>query len=182
MTLLRDGAEAPDIWTRLIEDDPLAAGEAPLIGDLLAPAALFPALRPRLATGARLGVEGRAEGEDALMIAAAAAGGAALVALVFPSFADGRGFSLARRLRQAGYDGILRAVGPLIPDQCHFAERVGFDELEIPDDMALRTGPDHYAGARRGAVGRYQLGYAQGRADDPVSILAARHAGRLRAV
>ncbi len=182
MTLLREGAEIVDGWTRLSAEDPLLEGDAPLEGDLLIPAAFYPAARARLAPGARLGVEGRAEGEDALLIAAAAARGAALVALVFPSFSDGRGFSVAKRLRQAGYEGTLRAVGPLLPDQCHFAERVGFDELEIPDEMALRTGPEHYAAARRGAAGRYQLGYAEGGADAPVSILSARHAGRLRVV
>lgn len=182
MTLLREGAEVADEWTRIAADDPLWDGDAPLTGDLLIPAAFHPAARARLAPGARLGVEGRAEGEEALLIAAAAARGAEMVALVFPSFSDGRGFSLAKRLRQAGYDGALRAVGPLIPDQCHFAERVGFDELEIPDDMALRTAPEHYAGARRAAAGRYQLGYAEGGADAPVSILTARHAARLRVV
>ncbi|MFT6227089.1 MAG: hypothetical protein ACJARE_001490 [Paracoccaceae bacterium] len=180
MTLLRDGAEVPDGWTRIAAEDPRLDGDTPLTGDLLVPAALYSAAHARLAPGARLGVEGRAEGEEALQIAAAAAHGADMVALVFPSFSDGRGFSLAKRLRQAGYDGILRAVGPLIPDQCHFAESVGFDELEIPDAMALRTGPEHYAGARGAAVGRYQLGYAKGGDDAPVSILAARHADRLR--
>jgi uncharacterized protein (DUF934 family) len=182
MTLLRDGYVVLDGWTRIAADDPLLDGDAPLTGDLLIPAAAYPGAQARLAPGGRLGVEGRAEGEEAVLIAAAAARGADLVALRFPSFSDGRGFSLAKRLRQAGYEGALRAVGPLIPDQCHFAERVGFDELEIPDAMALRTGPEHYAAARRGAVGRYQLGYAEGGADAPVSILTARHAGRLRVV
>lgn len=182
MTLLRNDVEVVDGWTRIAADDPLWDADTPLTGDLLIPAALYPAARARLAPGGRLGVEGRAEGEDALLIAAAAARGADLVALIFPTFADGRGFSLAKRLRQAGYVGVLRAVGPLIPDQCHFAERVGFDELEIPDAMAARTGPEHYASARRGAVGRYQLGYGAGGDDAPVSILSARHADRLRVV
>lgn len=61
-----------------------------------------------------------------------------LIVVDFPSFADGRGFSLARRLRQAGYTGRLRAEGHVIADQYAHARRVGFDEVAIPDDLAAR--------------------------------------------
>lgn len=64
--------------------------------------------------------------------------GAELVRIAFPGFADGRGFTLARRLRALGYTGRLRAKGPLIADQYAMARRVGFDEVEIPDEMAER--------------------------------------------
>ena len=49
----------------------------------------------------------------------------------FPSFADGRGYSLAMDLRRAGYDGHLRAVGHLIADQYAHARRCGFDDIAI---------------------------------------------------
>jgi uncharacterized protein (DUF934 family) len=62
----------------------------------------------------------------------------ALIAIPFPSFADGRGFSLAARLRALGYSGRLRAEGHLIADQYPFARAVGFDELLIGDDLAAR--------------------------------------------
>ena len=61
-----------------------------------------------------------------------------LIRVTFPTFADGRGFTLAHRLRLLGYQGRLRAVGPLIADQYAMARRVGFDEVEIPDDLAAR--------------------------------------------
>ncbi|AGT07576.1 DUF934 domain-containing protein [Paracoccus aminophilus] len=61
-----------------------------------------------------------------------------LVAIDFPSMTDGRGFSLARRLRELGYQGRLRAVGKLIADQYAMARRVGFDEVRIPADLARR--------------------------------------------
>ena len=61
-----------------------------------------------------------------------------LIVIPFPSFADGRGFTLARRLRQAGYAGRLRASGHLIADQYGQARRVGFDEVAISDDLAAR--------------------------------------------
>ncbi|MEO1292137.1 MAG: DUF934 domain-containing protein [Pseudomonadota bacterium] len=62
----------------------------------------------------------------------------ALIAVPFPSFADGRGFSIAKRLRDLGYAGHLRATGHLIVDQFVMARRVGFDDVEISDALAER--------------------------------------------
>jgi uncharacterized protein (DUF934 family) len=62
----------------------------------------------------------------------------AMVRVVFPATGDGRGFSIARRLRAMGYVGRLRAAGPLIADQLRAARRVGFDEIELPDALAAR--------------------------------------------
>lgn len=61
-----------------------------------------------------------------------------LIRIAFPSFGDGRGFTIARRLRQMGYRGRLRAQGHVLADQYAMARRVGFDEVEIPDDLAAR--------------------------------------------
>ncbi|MDK3020330.1 DUF934 domain-containing protein [Pseudodonghicola flavimaris] len=61
-----------------------------------------------------------------------------LIRVSFPSFADGRGFTLARDLRRLGYAGRLRACGHLISDQYAMARRSGFDEVEISDDLAAR--------------------------------------------
>ncbi|MBP7001280.1 DUF934 domain-containing protein [Amaricoccus sp.] len=62
----------------------------------------------------------------------------ALVCVRFPAMSDGRGFSIARRLRAMGYAGRLRASGPLIADQAAAAWAVGFDELEIPESVMAR--------------------------------------------
>jgi len=56
----------------------------------------------------------------------------------FPSFADGRGFSIARELRRAGFTGRLRARGHVLADQYAMARRSGFDEVEIDDALAAR--------------------------------------------
>ncbi|MBC9247735.1 DUF934 domain-containing protein [Paracoccus sp. 11-3] len=61
-----------------------------------------------------------------------------LVAIDFPAFTDGRGFSIARRLRELGYQGRLRANGRLIADQYAMARRVGFDEVVVAPDIAQR--------------------------------------------
>lgn len=62
----------------------------------------------------------------------------ALIRIAFPSSADGRGFSLAQRLRRLGFKGTLRAHGELISDQYPMALKTGFDELEISPQMAKR--------------------------------------------
>jgi len=61
-----------------------------------------------------------------------------LIAIDFPAMTDGRGFTLARLLREKGYRGRLRAVGGLISDQYAMARRVGFDEVQIPAALAAR--------------------------------------------
>ena len=61
-----------------------------------------------------------------------------LVRVEFPSFSDGRGFTIARVLRRRGYSGKLRAFGHVISDQYAMARRSGFDEVEISDDLAAR--------------------------------------------
>ncbi len=62
----------------------------------------------------------------------------ALIRIDFPSFADGRGFSIARALRRMGYAGRLRAKGHVLADQYAMARRSGFDEVEIDDLLAAR--------------------------------------------
>ena len=61
-----------------------------------------------------------------------------MIRVEFPAMGDGRGFSIARRLRAMGYKGRLRAAGPLVAYQAAAARRVGFDEVEIPDEIAER--------------------------------------------
>lgn len=50
-----------------------------------------------------------------------------LVEIAFPSFRDGRGYSAARILREAGYTGELRAQGDVLVDQLTSMRRCGFD-------------------------------------------------------
>ena len=64
--------------------------------------------------------------------------GIAMIRVDFPSFADGRGFTIARQLRLRGYTGRLRAKGHVIADQYAMARRAGFDEVEIDASLAQR--------------------------------------------
>jgi uncharacterized protein (DUF934 family) len=52
-----------------------------------------------------------------------------LVEIAFPKFRDGRGYSSARILREAGFTGEIRAAGDVLVDQIGFMRRVGFDSF-----------------------------------------------------
>ncbi len=75
----------------------------------------------------------------------------ALIEVAFPTFRDGRGYSTARILREAGYTGELRAEGDILADQLLFMRRCGFDSFApakaIDPDVAaacLARYPDVY--------------------------------------
>ncbi|MGH6834058.1 MAG: DUF934 domain-containing protein [Methylocella sp.] len=63
----------------------------------------------------------------------------ALVAVAFPKFTDGRGYSLAHQLRgHFGFAGELRATGEVLFDQLQFLARCGFDSFDIKDAVTIR--------------------------------------------
>ncbi len=61
-----------------------------------------------------------------------------LIAIHFPVFTDGRGYSLARLLRgRHAYAGELRAVGDVLRDQIYFLHRCGFNAFSLRADQPL---------------------------------------------
>ena len=72
-------------------------------------------------------------------------GNLTLIRVAFPAYSDGRGFTIGRSLRMMGYTGTLRATGALIADQYAMARRVGFDDVEISEETALRQPADQWA-------------------------------------
>ena len=66
------------------------------------------------------------------------------ITIPFPSFADGRGFSLATRLRRLGFAGRLIAQGHVIADQYDHARRCGFDAVAIDATTAARQPEDQW--------------------------------------
>lgn len=61
-----------------------------------------------------------------------------LIAIDFPSFRDGRGYSYARELRQRhGYKGELRAIGDVLQDQLFYMWRCGFNAFEVRADRDI---------------------------------------------
>lgn len=116
-----------------------AVGDAPAGSDLLVPLqawldARFILLERQGRVGVRL-----APGDDPSLIAGDV-DCLSLVAVHFPSLTDGRGFSIARLLRERyGWRGELRATGPLTRDVLFYMARCGFDSFE------LREGEDPVA-------------------------------------
>ena len=78
------------------------------------------------------------------------------IAVLFPSFADGRGLTLGHRLRRLGFAGHLRARGHLVPDQYPMALRCGFDAVELPVNLAKRM-PERQWRDAMGRVGHNYL-------------------------
>jgi uncharacterized protein (DUF934 family) len=88
----------------------------------------------------------------------------ALIEIAFPKFRDGRGYSSARILREAGYTGELRAQGDVLVDQVAFMRRCGFDSFapNVPLDpaaveTALSTYKEFYQKAAGSAVPVWKL-------------------------
>lgn len=79
----------------------------------------------------------------------------AVIALVFPKFTDGRAYSTARRLREAGYVGEIRATGDVLLDQLPLMLRAGFTSFEIASAATIQA----LAAAPLPALSRvYQVG------------------------
>lgn len=82
-----------------------------------------------------------------------------VIAINFPSFTDGRGFTAGRLLRERyGYNGQLRAIGHVIRDQLFYLKRCGFDAFQ------LREGTDLEEALK--SLNDFSVTY-QGDADDP---------------
>jgi len=89
-----------------------------------------------------------------------------LIEVNFPAFTDGRGYSYARILREAGYTGELRAVGDIGIDQLSPLRRCGFDAIA----------PEHELNAEdaHAALARWPHAY-QATGDGHAPIWALRH-------
>jgi len=87
-----------------------------------------------------------------------------LVEIDFPKLRDGRGFSSARILREAGYKGEIKAIGDVLVDLIFFMQRCGFDSFAPnkpfdPEDAqnALNRYPYVYQDAADGRVPIWKL-------------------------
>lgn len=89
-----------------------------------------------------------------------------LVEIDFPKFRDGRGFSSASILREAGYTGEIKATGDVLLDLIYFMRRCGFDSF-APNSALDRDEVET-------VLSRYPYVY-QDAADDAVPIWKLRH-------
>ncbi|MGM0783025.1 MAG: DUF934 domain-containing protein [Pseudomonadota bacterium] len=125
---IRRGAPAEDRWTLIRDvDAELPASRAIVPLSLWQDRPVDNGLAPWLASDTELTPELAAELVKA-----------PLIAIDFPKFTDGRGYSLARLLRERyGYTGEIRAIGDVLVDQCFYLTRCGFDALSLREDQWL---------------------------------------------
>ncbi|WP_102961476.1 DUF934 domain-containing protein [Mangrovicella endophytica] len=166
MTLITRTGEKPEDYRRVDAVEDLRLDERAVLVPLAFASA---ALAARPAASVALSVPNDTPVEALQPYLAAAP----LIAVEFPSFSDGRGLSLAKRLRRAGFAGTLRASGPLIADQFAEALACGFDEVELPETMANRQPVQQWMEAKDIVTSHYQSGYGEDR-----SILQKRLAAR----
>ncbi len=148
MRYIKGGAVTQDTWTKLGDEEPVPAGAAVLVS-----AARLLGGDAALADAASLGVIW--PNNKPVSDLAAHLDRLSLVALVFPTFRDGRAYSQARQLREHyGYTGELRATGNVLRDQFLFMVRAGFDAFEVQKDKDA----DAFADALREFSVFYQPG------------------------
>ena len=142
MALIKDRKPAHDRW-QLLESGPEGAlPSVPATGDVIVPLAAWQAQRAALLARSRdtggLGVWLAGEHDPA-----AVAGDLEhfqVIAVHFPSFTDGRGYSTGRLLRQRyGWSGELRAIGDVQRDQLFYLARCGFDAFQLRDGVDVEV-------------------------------------------
>jgi uncharacterized protein (DUF934 family) len=132
--LIKNQAVVADTWQTL----ELAEGETPETvalpaGNVIFPFAVWQARKAEIiGRGAPLGL--LLQPADPVEEVAGDLAQFAVIAVNFPKFVDGRGYSTASLLRQRyAYTGELRAIGDVLHDQLFFMQRVGFDAFALKD-------------------------------------------------
>lgn len=152
--VIRNGAIEHDDWTVVPRPAADEAATLPAVSKLLVPLALWQQEKHALiARGEPLGVWIDSD-EDPLVL-----GGDvhlfSIVAINFPAFKDGRGYSSAYLIRdRLKYRGELRAIGDVLRDQLFYMKRVGFNAFAVRADRdaadalkALNDFSDVYQGS-----------------------------------
>jgi uncharacterized protein (DUF934 family) len=131
--LIKDGAIVDDRWTLLRQ----AASENDVPRTpAIVPLELWLAARDRLRARADIGVW--LEPADDVDLLAADLPALPLIAVDFPQFTDGRGYSTARLLRERyAFAGELRAIGDVLRDQLYYMAQCGFNAFAVRADRDL---------------------------------------------
>ena len=135
--IIKDKKVVSDDWTvlRLTEGD-TAENFAVPAGKVIVPLTVWQAQRATLQGRADVGVWiASDERPEALKDDVAKL---PVIAVDFPKFADGRGYSIAYNLRaRLGYEGELRAIGDVLRDQLFYMQRVGFNAFATRPDRNI---------------------------------------------
>jgi len=128
--LIKNGQITDDNWQVMdLGEDDSPEGAAVADGPVLVPLTVWLAQREALAARDDVGIW--LAGDDEPGELADDIERLPLIAVNFPKFADGRGYSIAVLLRSRyGYSGELRAIGDVLRDQFNYLSRCGFDALQ----------------------------------------------------
>jgi len=135
--IIKNGKVVTDDWTvlRLSEDqqpDTVPVGQGNVIVPLAVWLAQHAALSARTNVGVWLASSERAEALSTAVTTLP------VIAIDFPKFSDGRGYSIAYNLRsRLGYRGELRAIGDVLRDQLFYMQRVGFNAFATRADRSI---------------------------------------------
>lgn len=163
--VIRNGRVEADSWTLVgVATAPEIAAALPA-GPLLVPLSCWKEMRAQLlARNQPLGVWLKPDDEPREL--AADLPQLALVAVQFPKFTDGRGYSIAALLRtRHGYRGELRAFGDVGRDQLFYLKRCGFDSFSLAEHRDPQSA--------LASLEDFSLRY-QGSADDPAPLFRKR--------
>lgn len=129
---LKDGVVTDNSWQVVAAD-----GESLPAGDILVPAAFWQQNQQLLQDhSGQVGVW--IDSHEEIEEFATTVARLPVVAINFPKFVDGRGFSLARLLRERyGYIGEIRAIGHFIRDQLFLMQRCGFNAFQFDSEVDL---------------------------------------------
>lgn len=139
--IIKGDSIVADDWTVLrLEEGQEAATVAVPAGKVIVPLAVWQAQKDALAARADIGVwlDSHERPEELAGELAGGNGPFGVIAVNFPKFTDGRGYSIAYNLRmRLGYRGELRAIGDVLRDQLFQMKRTGFDAYAPRPDRSI---------------------------------------------
>jgi len=145
--LIKDSVIVDDDWLiipkSVAEELKVSLDEAPApdlpAGKILIPVSIWSAHKNQL-TSRRAEIGVWLDSDEAPELIADDLDQLALIAINFPVFSDGRGYSYARLLREKyNYQGELRAIGDVLRDQLFFMKRCGFNSFALREDLDIEA-------------------------------------------
>jgi uncharacterized protein (DUF934 family) len=132
--LIKDGAIVEDRWT--LARDAVALSDVPAGVSTIVPLALWRSEHDALAARGEIGVWLKPDDDPGALADDVAT--LPLIAIDFPKFSDGRGYSIARLVReQHRFAGELRAIGDVLRDQLYYLRQCGFNAFKVRADRDL---------------------------------------------